>query len=359
MGDFHGETTISGTIRANSKQVAIEYSDSGNSEESACGRRSSIGISRRNRVNKRSDITSSESGVVRIRNQGKRRRALNSGSARTSGIHSKAMGGKVCGQDGRKEMKTLVTANQKGGVGKTSTLVHLAFDFFERGLKVVVIDLDTQANASYTLQSFQSGMNASELFAGGVPNYAQISADSEGMTLIESDAGLANMEKMTLSDAGRNFREAIQALDEQGYDVCLIDTAPSLGVTMSAALLAADYVISPIELEAYSIQGIKKMVTTIINIRKANPKLKFLGMIPSKVDSRNPRHSRHLEELNQAYPQLMVPAGIGLRSSIADALASCVPVWKIKKTAARKAAQEVRALAAHVYEKMEINNDNH
>ena len=271
----------------------------------------------------------------------------------------KTMGGKVCGQDGRKEMKTLVTANQKGGVGKTSTLVHLAFDFFERGLKVVVIDLDTQANASYTLQSFQSGMNASELFAGGVPNYAQISTDSEGMTLIESDAGLANMEKMTLSDAGRNFREAIQALDEQGYDVCLIDTAPSLGVTMSAALLAADFVISPIELEAYSIQGIKKMVTTIINIRKANPKLKFLGMVPSKVDSRNPRHGRHLEELNQAYPQLMVPAGIGLRSSIADALASCVPVWKIKKTAARKAAQEVRALAAHVYEKMEINNDNH
>ena len=73
------------------------------------------------------------------------------------------------------------------------------------------------------------------------------------------------------------------------------------------------------------------MVTTITNIRRANPKLKFLGMVPSKVDARNPRHGRHLKELNQAYPQLMVPAGIGLRSSIADALASCVPVWKIKK----------------------------
>lgn len=358
MGNFHGETTISGTIRANSKQVAIEYANSGNSEEGVSRRRSTIGISNRNRINKRRNITSSESSLVGVRNQGERRRALNSRASGTSGIHSKAMGSKICGQNKRKEMKTLVTANQKGGVGKTSTLVHLAFDFFERGLKVVVIDLDTQANASYTLQSFQSGMNASELFAGGPLNYAQITTDSEGMTLIESDAGLANMEKMTLPEAGRNFREAIHALDEQGYDVCLIDTAPSLGVTMSAALLAADYVISPVELEAYSIQGIKKMVTTIINIRKANPKLKFLGMVPSKVDARNPRHGRHLEELNQAYPQLMVPAGIGLRSSIADALASCVPVWKIKKTAARKATQEVRALAAHIYEKMEINNDN-
>ncbi len=255
-------------------------------------------------------------------------------------------------------MKTLVTANQKGGVGKTSTLVHLAFDFFERGLKVAVIDLDAQANASHTLQAFKSGLTASELFAITPPDYIQATANSKGMILIESDTGLANMDKMTLQEAGRNFQSAIKGLDEQGYDVCLIDTAPSLGVTMAVALLASDYVLSPIELEAYSIQGIKRMVTTITNIRRANPKLKFLGMVPSKVDARNPRHGRHLKELNQAYPQLMVPAGIGLRSSIADALASCVPVWKIKKTAARKATQELRALAAHVFEKMEITNDN-
>ncbi|PKD40497.1 chromosome partitioning protein ParA [Methylomonas sp. Kb3] len=251
-------------------------------------------------------------------------------------------------------MKTLVTANQKGGVGKTATLVHIAFDFLERGLKVAVIDLDTQANASFTLKAFKSGLNASGLLSGQMQDYENASASSNGMTLIESDLGLANMEKMELKDAGGNFRAAIQMLSAAGYDVCLIDTAPSLGITMGAALLAADYVLSPIELEAYSIQGIKKMVTTIANIRKVNPALKFLGMVPSKVDGRNPRHSRHLAELTQAYPSLMVPTGIGLRSSIADALASGIPVWKINKTAARKASQEVRALAAHVYQVMEI-----
>jgi chromosome partitioning protein len=92
----------------------------------------------------------------------------------------------------------------------------------------------------------------------------------------------------------------------------------------------------------------------LLNLRKANPKLKFLGMVPSKVDARNPRHGRHLQELERAYPQLMIPTGVGLRSSIADALASRVPVWKIKKTAARKATQEIRALATHVFEKMEM-----
>ena len=252
-------------------------------------------------------------------------------------------------------MKTLVTANQKGGVGKTSTLVHLAFDFFERGLKLAVIDLDTQANASYTLQTFNSGLAASALFSGGALSLLDVPADGPHMALIESDAMLANVEKIALGQAGQQFRAAIEALDVRGFDVCLIDTAPSLGISMAAALLAADYVLSPVELEAYSVQGIKKMVTTIANVRKANPKLKFLGMVPSKIDARNPRHGRHLDELEQAYPQLIIPAGVGLRSSIADALASGVPVWKIKKTAARKAAKEVRALAGHIFTKMEIS----
>lgn len=279
-------------------------------------------------------------------------RASHGNTAGTSSVHRQEMGG------GRQEekghvMKTLVTANQKGGVGKTSTLVHLAFDFYERGKKVAVIDLDTQGNASYTLQEFRTGVVASNFFNGG-PFDVVNGGDAPGMALIESDAALANMETMSLGRAGEHFRAGIASLAEQGFDVCLIDTAPSLGVSMAAALIAADYVLSPIELEAYSIQGIKKMNAAITNVRKANPKLQFLGMVPSKVDGRNPRHGRHLEQLQQAFPQLMLPTTIGLRSSIADALASGVPVWKIKKTAARKAAKEVRALADLVFTKMEI-----
>lgn len=248
-------------------------------------------------------------------------------------------------------MKTLITANQKGGVGKTATLVHLAFDFHERGQRVAVIDLDTQANASYTLNDYRSGLLASQFFNGGPPS---IGHEHNGMLLIESDAALADMESMPVNQAGESLRAGINTLAEQGFDVCLIDTAPSLGVSLAAALIAADYVLSPIELEAYSIQGIEKMAAAITHIRQANPELQFLGMVPSKVDGRNPRHGRHLDQLRQAYPNLIIPASIGLRSSIADALASKMPVWKIKKTAARKAAKEVRALADLVFQKMEI-----
>ena len=256
-------------------------------------------------------------------------------------------------------MKTMVTANQKGGVGKTSTLVHLAFDFCERGLRTVVVDLDTQANASWTLREFASGYTASRMFDPGHAAlrewFRDLPPGGSLMRLIESDARLADMEMRTVNDAGACFRANVAALADCGFDVVLIDTAPSLGVSLAAALVAADFVLSPIELEAYSIQGVRKMVTAIANVRKANPSLKFLGMVPSKVDGRNPRHSHHLEELGRAYPQLLIPTGVGLRSSIADALASGVPVWKIRKTAARKAAKEVRALADYVYTLMEIS----
>lgn len=267
--------------------------------------------------------------------------------------------GRECDEkkEGGQEMKTLVVAQQKGGVGKTSTVVHLALDFLERGRRVVVIDLDTQANASFTLAQYKIKVLASGFFAP-VPEdeWRSATADGDGprLALIEADPELANAVFLPLDKAKLNLKANLKALANRGFDVCLIDTAPGLGVALVAALYAADCVLSPIELEAYSIQGIKMMLTTLMNVRKENRDLQFLGMVPSKVDARNPRHVRHQAELQSAYPKLVVPASIGLRSSIADALASGVPVWKIRKTAARKAAHEVRALAAYVFDKMEI-----
>jgi chromosome partitioning protein len=273
------------------------------------------------------------------------------------GVHRGEVGANRGKETGIQEMKTLVVAQQKGGVGKTSSIIHLAFVFLERGLRIAVIDLDTQGNASFTLHDFNSDYLASQMFdqnGDDLRKWFHGLPDGPLMRLIASDAVLANMEKRNLTDAAVVFNENITALADSGFDVVLIDTPPALGVSLASALYAADCVMSPIELEAYSIQGIKKMLTTIANIRKLNTKLKFLGIVASKVDARNPRHVRHQDELKAAYPQLMIPGGIGLRSSIADALASGVPVWKIKKTAARKATLEVRALAAYVYEKMEI-----
>lgn len=253
-------------------------------------------------------------------------------------------------------MKTLVTAIQKGGQGKTFATCHLAYDFQERGLRVAVIDLDTQGNASFTLSEHQSGYIASQLFSGNDDDlrYWFNQRDNNGLALIAADANLANLDKMELSHAAAALRASVSVLGEF-FDVCLIDTAPSLGVAMTAAVLSADFMLSPIELEAYSLQGMKKMVAVINNLRKMNPRLRFLGMVPNKVDARKPRHIANLKSLRQAYPQLVMPFSVGARDSIAQALGEQMPVWKIRKTAARKATDEVRQLAEYVFTKMEIN----
>lgn len=253
-------------------------------------------------------------------------------------------------------MKTLVTAIQKGGQGKTFATCHLAFDFAERGLRVVVLDLDTQANASLTLRKHHTGLNSSELFTNPakVAEWAKGECAVDGLALVAADPALANLDEVELKNAAGALRKSIANLSG-AFDVCLIDTAPSLGKGMSSAVLAADYVLSPIEMDAYSLQGMQHMVAVIGNLRQANPKLKFLGMLPNKVDARKPRLVAILAELKKAYPQFVLPFSIGARDSIAEALGDQMPVWKIRKTAARVATREVRQLAEYVYTKMEIS----
>ncbi len=257
-------------------------------------------------------------------------------------------------------MKTLVTAIQKGGQGKTCTTCHLAFDFMERGLRVAVLDLDTQGNASFTLSKFDAGFPASKLFSvdqGAVATWLNDNKpDAAGITLFPSDPLLANLDKIDWADAAKVLKFNLQTISEN-FDVCLIDTPPSLGVAMTAAVLASDYMLSPLEVEAYSLHGMKKMVSVIGNLRQLNPSLRFLGMIPNKVDSRKPRHVNNLKLLQAAYPQLVVPFCIGARDSIAEALGEKIPVWKIRKTAARQAANEMRTMTEYVFGKMEIAHE--
>jgi len=271
------------------------------------------------------------------------------GLAGTSGVYCQKMGK-------GSEMKTLVTAIQKGGQGKTFATCHLALDFKERGLRVAVADLDVQGNASYTLSNYKSGIKASQLFRASPDTLVSYFSPSTDRTLclIEGDPGLADIEGlMNVGEAASQLKINLKALSEF-FDVLLIDTPPSLGVIMSSAVLVSDFMLSPLEMEAYSLQGFQKMVTVINNLRKLNPSLKFLGMVPNKVDGRKPRHVQNLSTLRNSYPDLMVPFAIGLRDSIAQALGEKMAVWEVKKTAARIASHEVRALAQYVIEKMEI-----
>lgn len=252
-------------------------------------------------------------------------------------------------------MKTIVVVQQKGGVGKTALAVHLAFYAKESGARVAYVDLDSQHNGSSTLSAFDTGMKASKLFTEPGSIAAQLAAQDSEIGLFAGDEPVADIDvRMNVQQAAAGFLEGHAAIAAHGYDLCIIDTATALGPRMAAALLASDYALCPIEPEAYSMQGIQKMLTTIANIKTVNTKLEFLGMVLSKVDARSERHSRHVAELREAYPQLVIPHIVHLRGSIADACATGNPVWTDKRTAARSAAKDVRNLAAHLCEQMEI-----
>lgn len=247
-------------------------------------------------------------------------------------------------------MKTVAVANQKGGVGKTAVACHLAFHLRDAGHRVLFVDLDPQGNASTTLQGSTSPVHASALFADD----ALTLEPKDGITLISADLALADLERSDPSVIS-HFRAQIQALGDR-YDFAVIDTAPTLGLRMTAALIAANFVLCPIELESYSIQGITRMLQTIFGVRERyNPGLVFLGMLPNRFNAHSNAQKSNLDELLNSYAHLMIAARIGNRSSISEALGAGVPVWEIPKTAAREAGKEMKLAFDLVTQKMEMS----
>lgn len=246
-------------------------------------------------------------------------------------------------------MKTFVIANQKGGVGKTAVACHLTFFLQEKGQKVLHIDLDPQANSSKTLGEFKCGAIASHLFN---VEPVEVTALEDGITLIEADPGLIAVERAE-NKVIATFRSQLQANAAQ-FDYCVIDTAPTLGLRMTAALIAGDFVVSPIELEGYSLDGITNMIKTFQGIKqKYNPKLKFLGMLPNRYNAVSPSQRAALQDLLAKYAAYMVPAKIPTRSAISEALNQGVPVWRLNKSSARDAGKEFQAVLDIIIKKSE------
>jgi len=234
-------------------------------------------------------------------------------------------------------MKTIVVCNHKGGVGKTAISVHLAMYLAEKAKTVLVIDLDGQGNASKTLSRYRTGFEAAQLFEREPPQIVP----THPITLVQASHRLSDIEQGRKQDVLSALRRVLPTLDAH-FDYCVIDTPPGAGLRLSAAMLAAQFVLSPVEMDDYSIDGTTQLLQTVVGIQQRfNTGLAFLGMLPNRLNAASIAQRAALESMLARYARFMVPAKIGNRSSIPEALRAGIPVWRLQKTAAREAGHEM------------------
>lgn len=200
----------------------------------------------------------------------------------------------------------IAIANQKGGVGKTTATINLAGALAERGLRVLCIDMDAQANLTVGL-GINLGLveqSMAQVLAGPRVRLRDIIAHTAtaGVDVAPATLDLASTEVDLLSAIGREFALA-EAIDEwaQGhYDYILIDCPPTLGLLTINGLCAANGVIIPVQTQYYALKGLAALVKVITTIRgKLNRDLRILGLLPTFYDPRTVLGREMLEEMRE------------------------------------------------------------
>ena len=234
------------------------------------------------------------------------------------------------------DKKIISVINQKGGVGKTTTVINLAAGLSIRGKKILVIDLDPQGNATTGLGLSNTEVSDQTIYSvlNGNKKISEVikQTNFENLNLVTSNVDLSGLEVETAGDSRRAFKlkdELTTILNDSraSYDYILIDCPPSLSLLTIMALVSSDALVVPLQTEFFALEGLTQLMKTIERIKNnLNPSLEIRGILLTMYDKRNKLSSQVESEARNYFKEKVYNTAVPRNVRLSEAPSHGVPV---------------------------------